>query len=85
MKQGEWIVLTQYSCGCQVRRIRDKITKTFIIITYCPTHKAAPDMYEALLDAQAWIARQNLELPDLLPVELRIQQVRTKAEGKEER
>ena len=37
-------ILVRYSCGCRVSCGRAGYS-----ITYCPKHKAAPDMYEALM------------------------------------
>lgn len=33
-----------FPCGCEVRHYRDESYR----ITYCPVHKTAPEMYEAL-------------------------------------
>ena len=94
MKQGEWIVLTQYSCGCQVRRIRDKITRTFIVITYCPKHKAAPLLHgqletsiKALSKALAHLSIGEIhEARDYIKGVIAGSEIAlAKAEGKEER
>jgi len=42
-------VLTQYACGCQVRGETRKGHPRYFAIEYCPKHKAAPAMYEALI------------------------------------
>ena len=49
--KGEWKVVSQYACGCQVREhIRHtlKADISALIIVYCPKHNAAWDMAEAL-------------------------------------
>ena len=43
--KGEW----ERPCGCKV--VKDA---TIPIIQYCPKHKAAPDLYEALKEAQVF-------------------------------
>ena len=51
LRQGEWITLAQFACGCQVREVPYEVIKGLAnatVIEYCPKHKAAPDMYEAL-------------------------------------
>ncbi len=39
----ERLYLGHYSCGCSIFKVKHNV-----IIDYCPKHKAAPDMYEAL-------------------------------------
>ena len=41
--KGDRLYLGHHGCGCTIFRVNDKV-----IIDYCPKHKAAPDMYEAL-------------------------------------
>ena len=60
-------VLSQYSCGCQIRRIYPTKGEQDII-EYCSKHKAAPVLYEALKlilslglnPGRRWIAEQAL-------------------------
>ncbi len=42
-----WKILSQYPCGCQVRQVHIPQGERYFI-EYCPKHKAANDMYEAL-------------------------------------
>ena len=37
-------IVNDYACGCKIRYDRGVV----YYIDYCPKHKAAPDMYEAL-------------------------------------
>lgn len=48
LERGE-LVLKEV-CGCVV--IQDRTAGAYIV--YCPTHKVAPDMYEACKSAYAW-------------------------------
>lgn len=35
-------------CGCTIERLHQDILYEYLYIQYCPLHKAAPEMYEAL-------------------------------------
>ncbi len=45
-----WI--TKKECGCEIKVGYDLLNAT---ITYCPKHKSAPDLYEALKKAHTLI------------------------------
>jgi len=67
LQEREWIMLARYACGCQVREVPytergetgTKRLANATVIEYCPKHKAAPDMYEALKIANDFLDRQN--------------------------
>ena len=43
----EWTIASTAECGCIVKHQRYPAYNSYRI-EYCPKHKAAPDMYEAL-------------------------------------
>ena len=47
------LYLGHHGCGCFIFKEDGKV-----FIEYCPKHKAAPDLYEALKQAKEWIHLQ---------------------------
>ena len=45
------MVLQRFPCGCTIEDLGDGSHA----INYCPKHKAAPDMYEALRALVGWL------------------------------
>lgn len=60
----EYTILSQYACGCQIREFKGGVkgyrTKD-TVIEYCPKHKAAEDMYEALKESSMWVAKMSAD------------------------
>ena len=83
-------LLVKYDCGCQVKETTrspqpPELIPTVTISTlieYCPIHKAAPDMYEALKALVRWLDFATLAkcLPD--DINLNCHKALAKAEGK---
>ena len=71
--KGEW----KLPCGCSIFLEPNSPP----ILTYCPKHKAAPDMYEALLLAKGMLEALHIKPDD--PIYFEISQALTKAEGKD--
>lgn len=42
-EEGKPIIIREYECGCKITSF-----KNYFSIDYCPLHKAAPRLYEAL-------------------------------------
>ena len=53
-------------CGCRVVETQEYIVgeeiKKDMLIEYCPKHKAAPDMYEALISFRMSFDKGNIEM-----------------------
>jgi len=87
------MILQRFPCGCTIEELADGSHG----INYCPKHKAAPDMYEALKEAKEWIAELQNSIKGLCEdegleyheptepckTEIRINKALAKAEGKE--
>ena len=74
MAYYDYKIKQNFPCGCRI----DEMANGSLRITYCPKHKAAPDMYEAL-----GIALD--ETPGFMlgeDVKQKMRQARAKAEGK---
>ena len=74
MIKGE-IVVT-YSCGCEVTGIPDEIH-------FCPKHKAAPEMYEALKACEISLISDE-HYQEFKPLLETINKALKRAEGREE-
>jgi len=68
---NQWWVRAQYACGCQ---IREKTIHTkggqieSVFLGYCPKHKSAPDMYEALKAVDDYLSApypENMKLKQI--------------------
>lgn len=53
-EKGLWKIILEHDCGCQIRQLQHSASAYSCVegytINYCPKHKAAEDMYEALKD-----------------------------------
>ena len=69
----------ELECGCIIMGNSDRE----LDISYCPKHRAAPDLYEALRAAQAYIARKEMYsgVQDRTGLEVKIIKALSKAEG----
>jgi hypothetical protein len=76
--KGEWQVAFQYDCGCLVKCIHAHSNYPYdsYRIEYCPKHKAAPEMYEALKILVPELKKRHYILSD------KITNALAKAEGK---
>jgi len=54
------IVVREYECGCRITS-----DKNYPSIKYCPKHKSAPDLCEALEGLLDWYDDLTLNNPDL--------------------
>lgn len=75
IERGE--LLYKYDCGCVI--IQDRIADAYIV--YCPKHKAAPDMYEALKELfHEYTGGRNVGVSEL---GVKADKALAKAEGEE--
>ena len=83
--KGEWKVISQYACGCQIRETSRPNKRGVVlatIIEYCPKHKAATEMYEALKAITELAPRDKLRLPYAIEVVEIADKALARAEGK---
>lgn len=72
-------IVSHYDCGCQIRQIQnDNFTDSYVL-EYCPKHKAALEMYEAL-ELVLWDLEDEGEVT--MPTVDIINKAKAKAEGK---
>ncbi len=65
--------LREYECGCKITS-----DKNYPSVEYCPKHKSAPDMYEALRAIEHDIQLPELYLPS---IQIAIHKLLAKVEG----
>jgi len=56
--KGELRTISSYWCGCRI--VTNEVND--YLIDYCPKHKAAPDLYEALKEVKKRQVNLNFEL-----------------------
>ncbi|KKN21714.1 hypothetical protein LCGC14_0922540 [marine sediment metagenome] len=73
------MIIREYKCGCKITS-----TKNYPSIEYCPKHKAAPDIYEALKEAENYFVSMKAHIPSHGNTLGMVQKALAKAEEKEE-